>query len=604
MRIKIIALFCAAVMFVGICASARYSSDDLPDRLNDAVKWSEEYFDPSLNPQFEGSSYQIMALARMGRDYDYSSYLRNIEDYTAGYTEYTPASSYALASLAISSAGGDPRNADGRDLLADGIYNRAESSPLLGGSINDISLSLIALDSKNYNIPEGASVTREDMISTLIGLQQPDGSFGNAYSTALALSALSGYVGENVSAEAINSAVDYLSSAQNADGGYDDLETTAAVLMALDTVGVNSDNDMRFVKNNNNVTDALLNYGAPDGSFYAYGDGTGEATGIAACAMTSHLRYLDSNSDFFSFDMPDMPQSMEEFNRPENNDTNNGAANNTSGGNTSSGSSNNTPANSGSNNSSSSGSSSNNNGVSTAAPNNNSSNDDNSSNGSNSGSSSGSSSSGSNSNSSSSSGSSSNSSGSNNSQPARTSRPSSSSSGTTPRPAATIMPRVTVAPRATVAPRPSNAPGTSTTRPARTPKPTEKPELVGPVRVPGPMPAPTSTPEADAELAGALERDGKGVPVAVGIIALFALGAIALAFLANRKKPIGRIKTKKEKTKSKPNNLVNGSADTLKQNEKDKAYHAKIHRRTEIHGAYKTREKYKKRGKYKGSYRK
>lgn len=591
MKIKIIAALSTFAIFAGIYASAQYSPDALPDRLDDAAKWSEEYFDPALNPQFEGSSYQIMAMARMGRKYDYSSYLRNIEDLTAGYTEYTSASDYALASLAISSAGGDPRNADGRDLLAEGIYNRTESSPLLSGTADDISLSLIALDSKDYDIPEGAAATRETMISALLGAQQSDGGFSNVRSTALALSALSKYVGSYVSPDVINSAVDYLSAAQNDNGDFGDLESTAAVLMALDAVGVNSDDDMRFIKNNKNVTDGLLNYSAPDGSFYAYGDGTGEATGIAACAMTSHVRYLDSNSDFFSFNSTDMPQSMDKFNNPDSGQNNLTSGNNagTNNNNNSNSNNNNNNNDNSSNNSNNNNSSSTNNGNNEErAPVNTQNNggeddeeDENTDRGSDS--------SRNNTNSSSVAAVT--------PRPARTAAP---SVRVTPRPAATMMPRVTIAPRATIAPRPSSVPSTSTMRPIRTPKPTKEPELVGPVKLPGPMP--TQTPSLDDdEMSGMSEQSGIDVPIAAGIIAAFALAAVIMVYLASRKKTGAKNTKKPEKPAPKTEKTT---VQSRARKDIDEIYHAKIHRRTEIHGAYRAREKYKERGKYKGSYRK
>ena len=540
MRIKAIALISAAVMLITVCVSAQYPEDRLASTLDDAVYWAENNFSPALNPQFDGSSYQIMAAARMGRNYDYSSYLQNMETVVSGYTPYTPASVYATAALAVEAAGGDPGYFAGRNLLSDGIYNRAADSPLIGGDINEVSRSLIALDACNSTLPDYSSVTKDDMVTAIVNECAEDGSIGtNAYNTALALTALSNHIGEaGVSADIINSAVDYLSTAQGANGDFGDLETTALVSMALNAIGIDGDTDTRFIKNNNSIIDGIMSYIASDGSFYAYSDHTGEATGIASCALTSHIRMTEGSSDFYDFTSSDVPQILENLNPEPTPEDSNNNSNNESSSNSENDSSNNSAPSSNSSNSGSSNSSSSSSGTIPRAT----------------------------------------------IRPAATARPSStirpSAPGTSSNARPTIMPRVTIPPRATITP--------SSPKPMRTPHPTKKPELVGPVRLPGPQLPPTPTPEADEFIENAdsiLHHDTISVPIAVGVIALLALAGLVTAFVLN-------IKPKKKNNKP------------FHRKKQSDIYRAKIHRRTEIHGAYKTREKYKERGKYKGSYRK
>ena len=394
MRIKAIALISAAVMLITVCVSAQYPEDRLASTLDDAVYWAENNFSPALNPQFDGSSYQIMAAARMGRNYDYSSYLQNMETVVSGYTPYTPASVYATAALAVEAAGGDPGYFAGRNLLSDGIYNRAADSPLIGGDINEVSRSLIALD----------------MITAIVNERAEDGSIGaNAYNTALSLTALSNHVGEaGVSADIINSAVDYLSTAQGANGDFGDLETTALVSMALNAIGIDGDTDTRFIKNNNSIIDGIMSYLASDGSFYAYSDHTGEATGIASCALTSHIRMTEGSSDFYDFTSSDVPQILENLNPEPTPEDSNNNSNNESSSNSENDSSNNSAPSSNSSNSGSSNSSSSSSGTIPRAT----------------------------------------------IRPAATARPSStirpSAPGTSSNARPTIMPRVTIPPRATI----------------------------------------------------------------------------------------------------------------------------------------------------------
>ena len=98
----------------------------------------------------------------------------------------------------------------------------------------------------------------------------------SVYSTAIAITALApycetsgaytitqnqtGYVLDLSPKDAVEDALNYLSTEQDKDGDWGDLESTAMTVIALDTLGVNADSDGRFVAKNGSAVDGLMQY--------------------------------------------------------------------------------------------------------------------------------------------------------------------------------------------------------------------------------------------------------------------------------------------------------------------------------------------------------
>lgn len=244
-----------------------------------------------------------IGLGRLGIQDNQAGYLAVIDDYvyqkyqTSKKLDSVKATEWHRISLAVLAAGGNPRkmglNGD-IDLIADGTYNRVNSSGtgMLGRQgINGYIWGLIALDSLNYEVPQGAAYTRDDIILTLLQMQHGDGWWSmlpvqlNSYDvdiTAMCVQALAPYynsekqyevAGNMVKVrESIDKAVEWLSSKQNDDGsftswGAPNSEACVQVAVALCSLGIDIFTDSRFIKTGNTVYDGIMIFQNSDGGF-------------------------------------------------------------------------------------------------------------------------------------------------------------------------------------------------------------------------------------------------------------------------------------------------------------------------------------------------
>lgn len=552
---KLLAFITASVMLLSVCAYAQYSGDDLANKLNAAVEWKEKNAQPKDDVASEASDLYIISLKRMGMNYTYRQYSDLMQSVMKAYNSNVSASAYAHSIMALEACGIDPKDFNDRDYIAEGIYEKGNIT-----GVDNWSMALTALDSSAYEVPDWAYDDRENMVQYILANQYDNGSFGdNAASTALAVIALEPYTYSDkiytfvsditgadkslIVMQAVDDALNYLSNAQGDWGDYYDLKSTALVLMALDSMDIDAENDERFLRDNQSVVDGMMAYSEIDGGFSMHNDGSDSlATSYAICALTSHLRQIQGKGKMFDFLSDDKPSGIKQISLNTNTNKNNNTSNNTN--------SNNNSNNSSSNNSNNSGSSSNNSSSSSSSNNSGSSGSSNSSNSSNT---------------------------------SKATKAPSAAKATT-RPKTTMKPAGTAHPRVASTMRPASS---SSPKATVTPRATSAPRrkaLVGPVEMPGPMP---KTPEPEITADENVKSGGIGIahslPIGIAFLALAALitaGGITYIIMTN------------EKTK------------TTKKKRHEERYEAKIHRRTEIHGAYKARERYKERGKYKGSYRK
>ena len=148
------------------------------------------------------------------------------------------------------------------------------------------------------------SVSRDDIISELLSLKNPDGgwsvSSGNSDVdvTAMALTALASHKGEQRVSSAVNDGLSFLSSKQLSSGGFssygtENAESSAQVIVALTALSINPKTDSRFLKNGNSVFSALSKFRLSDGSFcHAMGGSSnGTATVQAFYSLVALWRY-------------------------------------------------------------------------------------------------------------------------------------------------------------------------------------------------------------------------------------------------------------------------------------------------------------------------
>lgn len=143
--------------------------------------------------------------------------------------------------------------------------------------VNGSVWALLALNSHpSYEIPtvEGVKkqTTEENLIEAILNEQLADGGwtlFGSSMDsdlTGMAVYALAPYYNENPTVKAaVDKALEGLSKNQNEDGSFGSMgastsESCSQVVVALSTMGIDADQDARFVKNGQSVLDALKTF--------------------------------------------------------------------------------------------------------------------------------------------------------------------------------------------------------------------------------------------------------------------------------------------------------------------------------------------------------
>lgn len=137
-----------------------------------------------------------------------------------------------------------------------------------------------------YNQGEyGSEVYEQTIIGQLLSNQSENGcwnEYGTIDTTANVIAGLSFYYDSDPQVkQAVDKALDYLSRQQKSTGVYDDGNTgewaagdnansTAMVMIALASVGINPDTDSRFVKGETSLLDGLLSFALADNSGFGH----------------------------------------------------------------------------------------------------------------------------------------------------------------------------------------------------------------------------------------------------------------------------------------------------------------------------------------------
>ena len=271
-----------------------------------------------------GGEWLVLELARAeygGTDSMNQKYLQNVKKIlednngvlsTSKYTEYS------RVILGLTSIGVDVNNVAGYNLL-EGL---ADFDNVIQQGVNGPIYALLALDSHGYEIPDVKDVanktTRDKLIEYILDQQLKDGGWSLSGSsmdvdmTAAAIQALAPYYNSNAKVkQAVDTALEKLSQAQNASGGFEswgaeNSESCAQVIVALTAMGIDPDKDARFVKNGKSPVDALLEYAVDGGGFKhsKSGELNGMATEQAYYALTAYKRFSLGKASLF--DMSDI----------------------------------------------------------------------------------------------------------------------------------------------------------------------------------------------------------------------------------------------------------------------------------------------------------
>ena len=153
--------------------------------------------------------------------------------------------------------------------------------------------------------------TRENLCEKLLSLQKADGGwcvkgdYGDVDVTAMCLQALACLKASEPVSAAVERALDFLSQRQLQSAGFasmgkENAESSAQVLIALSSLGVDVSADERFLKNGRSPLDALLDYRRPSGGF-AHLPGEEENATATVQALQALIALSNPDAPFYDF---------------------------------------------------------------------------------------------------------------------------------------------------------------------------------------------------------------------------------------------------------------------------------------------------------------
>ena len=288
--------------------------------ITDIYKTTGDYLEGLSAPGVgtQNGEWRVIGLSRAGKsvaDSYYNAVVKFVQENIDenGRLHESKSTDNSRLIVALTAIGKDVTDVSGYDLLS-GLNDMTYIGKQ---GINGTIWALIAFDTHAYDIPEG-DVTREKLVSAILGKQNADGGWSLSGSTSdpdmtgMALQALAPYYGSNSdSKKAVDKAVAWLSGVQNKDGTFTGSEGTTAeslaqVITALTALGINPETDSRFVKNGVSAVDALSKFYVEGGGFKhgLSGERNTMATEQGYYALVSYFRLLQEKTSLY--DMSDV----------------------------------------------------------------------------------------------------------------------------------------------------------------------------------------------------------------------------------------------------------------------------------------------------------
>ncbi|MBQ8086321.1 MAG: leucine-rich repeat protein [Lachnospiraceae bacterium] len=296
--------------------------DKAENALEAAAKYETIYKDSlkNLKDGLENPGYKdewaVLSITRAGLADDQwkSSYIDNVAENVKKIgsnvldtTGWSYATENARVVIGLTAAGGNPTDVAGYNLLEP----LADYKKVSGQGINGIIFALIALDTKNYDIPElnstdGEQTTRAKLINGIVNAELKDGGwtyFGDDADvdlTGMAIQALAPYYKGNEQVKtAVDRGLEYLSKAQDNSGAFNNYaakltsDSTAQVVCALSALGQDADSDEAFVKGNNSALEALLSFYDADAKSFKAGSSDDEINAYSTLQVLYALTAYD-----------------------------------------------------------------------------------------------------------------------------------------------------------------------------------------------------------------------------------------------------------------------------------------------------------------------
>lgn len=321
-----------------------YTIADIKRITDNIIDWEKNIYSINGDNLFDGdfikkagdssADWFATSISRLGYSDSYNEYSTALKNYivnkynTNDDLKDMKTTEYCRISLTLLSLGDDPANIKCYDksinLIADGIYNKSVDEIGRQG-VNGYIWALITLDSINYKIPPSAKVSREDIINKILlsylsdGCFTFDGSAPNIDITAMAIQSLAPYYesnrkykvnNENMTVKTVvDNSLSALSKLQADDGSFTKefgVEGMAQTVIALCTMGIDPENDSRFIKNGNTLLDAILKYKSDDGGFSNTLDDVSTSNSMSSyqvlLALTSYCRLKNSCLPIYNLD--------------------------------------------------------------------------------------------------------------------------------------------------------------------------------------------------------------------------------------------------------------------------------------------------------------
>ena len=218
---------------------------------------------------------------------------------------------YARIALAVGALGKDATDVGGHNVIdfitgATNMRSETSNAPIFG---------LIAINSKNYKVGITKLWNRDDLVRQILKFQKENGSFGltkegnvgSVDMTAMALQSLANKYKEGTNTRvntAVGKALDYLASAMDDDCTFgDNSPSTAQVLTALTSLGIDPTKSTKFSRGNKNLVTSLLEFKNDAGygiSKSDKGSNTFADTQVTY-ALDSYIRFAEGRPALYDF---------------------------------------------------------------------------------------------------------------------------------------------------------------------------------------------------------------------------------------------------------------------------------------------------------------
>lgn len=307
-----------------------YYSNDISDNYADILDTAIEKLHETVTEPVSastGGEWAVLSLARYGFvDEDwYHTYYENIvkllEANGSATLSNTKSTENSRVIIGLTAIGADPENIGGYNLLEPLTSMNYVTKQGLNGAI----FALIALDSGNYTLPEAevadddTLTTRDALVTYILGRALENGGWtltgdaADADITSMAIQALAPYYESNEDVKTqIDLAIEVLSDMQLSDGSFlykqgdeviseSNSESTAQVVLALCSIGINPETDSRFIKRGSSAVDALLSfYDEESKSFCHVSEPDGMATEQALYALAAYDRLIKGRNNLYN----------------------------------------------------------------------------------------------------------------------------------------------------------------------------------------------------------------------------------------------------------------------------------------------------------------